>query len=560
MSLVGFLAWPGPDAQTSDEVSRIGSMDDPAVAGKYAVTTTAYGSGTYAADPAYGADVPIKTEPVDASSIIEGWSKDSPRSDVWGFSASDLPLNARVWAPDGPGQFPLVLIVHGNTAFEKSETGFEYLGSRLASRGYVVASIDEGILNTGLLDKANPITGAETARAWLVLQHLAEWQLLNERPGNAFTGKIDLSQVSLIGHSRGGEAVAVAASQREELLALDGTPPTVEARIRTVVALAPSDGQLDSDRPIELSGTNYLTLGGTYDADVSTFAGARQFDRVKVGPDLTKAAVSINRANHTQFNTNCGRYDAGFGAAKYLLGTAALLSTEEQQQATTAYVCAFLDLTIKGQEDARPLFDGTTTGMDWLPPTTFVQQYAEGSAESMQDFAAGTDLAKTEIGKVTVTGSEEGPVALPTRMGPSGNRVLSLTWSSDDETATYEITEIGSGSLPDGAVLTADIANAGANKVPVRVTIEDAAGRSSTVPFGEHPDLAAMVTGTMTKPPLPGGSIQEPQLRTFRLGLDSAGQDGFDTSSVSSLTITFAADTGSVYLDNVGVTTPLANR
>lgn len=68
--------------------------------------------------------------------------------------------------------------------------------------------------------------------------------------------------------------------------------------------VGPSDGQFDPKTPVELTGTNYLTLAGTYDANVSTFAGARQYARTDVSPNLVKAAVSIGRANHTQFNPN----------------------------------------------------------------------------------------------------------------------------------------------------------------------------------------------------------------------------------------------------------------
>lgn len=186
-------------------------------------------------------------------------------------------------------------------------------------------------MNTGLLDKANSISGAGTARAWLLLQHLHEWKTLNATAGGPFAGKVDLSQVSLLGHSRGGEAVALAAGRRAELDAEAKSAADPDVRIRTVIALAPSDG-LTGGKPLPLRGVNYLTLGGTYDADVGTFAGARQYARADVGPDLVKAAVAVDRANHTQFNSRWGRRDVGIGAAKYQLATGPLLSREDQRK------------------------------------------------------------------------------------------------------------------------------------------------------------------------------------------------------------------------------------
>ena len=552
--VVGYLVWPGPGANATTATAPSGTMTDPAAAGRFQVLSTAYGSGTSKANPAYGPGVAIKTKPVDASAIIGGWDEGSTRAKIWGYTAADLPLNALVWAPDGPGPFPLVVMLHGNTPFDDSEAGFEYLGTLLASRGYLVASIDEGFLNTGLLDKANSISGAGTARAWLLLQHLHEWKILNTTAGGPFAGKVDLSQVSLLGHSRGGEAVALAAGRRPELNAEGKSAADPDIRIRTVIALAPSDGQAGG-KPLQLKGMNYLTLGGTYDADVATFAGARQYARTDVAPDHIKAAVAIDRANHTQFNSRWGRRDVGIGAVKYQLATSPLLSREDQRKVAEEYVSAFLDLTIKKQTDRRPLFDGTVTAPSWLPKTAYIQQFAQGPAAGLQDFAEGSDLTRTSIGTVRVTGAPMAPAPLPTRTGPSTNRVLPLSWAAGAAPAHYEITSIRPGTLTGTSVLTADLANAGSASLPVQVTLTDAAGHSATLPFGAHPDLRPIITGSVLKPLLPGGSVAEPLLRTFRLPLRSAPSQGIDLSTVTTVAISFNTEAaGAVYLDNVGIT------
>ena len=551
--VVGDLTWPGPGANPTVAERPSGSMNERAAPGSFRVITTAYGSGTSSANPAYGPGVAIKTEPVDGSAIINGWDQGSTRAKVWGFTAADLPLNALVWAPAGPGPFPLVVMVHGNTPFDHSEAGFEYLATMLASRGYLVASIDEGFLNTGLLDKANAISGAGTARAWLLLRHLHEWKILDDTAGSPFAGKVDLSQVSLLGHSRGGEAVALAAGQRSELDAQGRSVPDPDVRIRTVIALAPSDGQAGG-KPLQLIGVNYLTLGGTYDADVGTFAGARQYARTDVHPDLVKAAVAIDQANHTQFNSRWGRRDIGIGAAKYQLATGPLLSREDQRRVAKEYVSAFLDLTIKKQTDRRALFDQTVTDPPWLPRTTYVQQFARGTAAATQDFAAGSDPIHTRLGTVEVTGSPLTPSPLPTRTGPSTNRVLPLSWASGAAPATYSITAIPPGMMSEKDFLTADLANAGSTALPVVVTMSDSTGHRATVPFGQHPDLLPIITGSVLKPPLRGGSIAEPLLRTFRLPLSSAAAHGVDLATVTTLTISFpTSGAGTVYLDNVGI-------
>lgn len=141
--VIGYLVWPGPGANPTATAMPSGTLNDPGAPGSFRVITTAYGNGKSSANPAYGPGVAIRTRPVDASALIKGWDSGSTRSEIWGFTAAALPMNALVWAPDGQGPFPLVVMLHGNTPFDDSEAGFEYLGTLLASRGYLVASIDE---------------------------------------------------------------------------------------------------------------------------------------------------------------------------------------------------------------------------------------------------------------------------------------------------------------------------------------------------------------------------------------------------------------------------------
>src|SRR6202044_1603663 len=101
------------------------------------------------------------------------------RTAYWGFDAAHMPLNGRVWMPEGQGPFPLVLVVHGNHVMEDySDPGYAYLGELLASQGFIVVSVDENFVNLSLADYADPFSlrmGDENkVRAWLLLKHLAQ--------------------------------------------------------------------------------------------------------------------------------------------------------------------------------------------------------------------------------------------------------------------------------------------------------------------------------------------------------------------------------------------------
>ncbi len=139
---------------------------NPGEPGSFEVRSLYYGSGTDRRRPEYRDSVAIKTETVDASKLVNLGQSAKERNGYWGFTPKEFPINGRVWYPDGPGPFPLVLIVHGNHNMrEFSDPGYEYLGELLASRGFIMTSVDMNFVNGG-------IRGENDARGWLLLKHL----------------------------------------------------------------------------------------------------------------------------------------------------------------------------------------------------------------------------------------------------------------------------------------------------------------------------------------------------------------------------------------------------
>ncbi|HEU4629191.1 MAG TPA: hypothetical protein VFS08_05575, partial [Gemmatimonadaceae bacterium] len=151
---------------------------DPTARGPYAVRTLYYGSGTDRRRAVYRDSVAVKTAVVDASPFVS-LSGDAAKSrkDYWGFDTKHFPVNGRVWYPDAPGRFPLVLVVHGNHDMKDfSDPGYAYLGQLLASRGYVVVSVDMNFLN-------GSIRGENDARGWMLLQHVKAWTAFDTTAG-----------------------------------------------------------------------------------------------------------------------------------------------------------------------------------------------------------------------------------------------------------------------------------------------------------------------------------------------------------------------------------------
>jgi len=383
-ALFSWLAWSGTDSHLVKPAAAATASatpleaPDPSQPGSYPVGRLSYGSGTDKHRVEYGQAVTLKTQPVDATPFVKGFKgwKEKLRRWYWGFGPDSFPLNGRVWFPEGDGPFPLVLIVHGNHHMaEFSDPGYAYLGELLASRGFILVSVDENFLNGSPL---GDIPKENDARAWLLLQHLKVWRGWNETAGNRFYKKVDMENIALVGHSRGGESVAIAAAFNK----LTHYPDDASVRfdfgftIKAVIAIAPSDGQYKpAGKPVPLENVNYLVLQGGHDSDVSLFLGDRQFNRVRFTDHRNwfKASVYIYRANHGQFNTVWGRTDYP-PPASWLLNLKPLLDGEEQRRIAKVYFSAFLETTLHGDARYRPLFRDQRLIKAWLPDTIYIRR------------------------------------------------------------------------------------------------------------------------------------------------------------------------------------------
>ncbi|MGQ0649309.1 MAG: hypothetical protein ACT4P7_17290, partial [Gemmatimonadaceae bacterium] len=89
---------------------------DPSARGSLPVKRLFYGNGTDKNRAEYRDSVTLKTATVDGSKLASAPdpAQGRIRKKYWGFDFTKLPVNGRVWYPDGPGPYPLVLIVHGN--------------------------------------------------------------------------------------------------------------------------------------------------------------------------------------------------------------------------------------------------------------------------------------------------------------------------------------------------------------------------------------------------------------------------------------------------------------
>src|SRR5699024_10418244 len=135
--------------------------------------------------------------------------------------------------------------------------------------GFFFVSVDEDFVNYSNMT-GQPNDNYQL-RAWLLLQHLMQLQTMTNDPDHVFYNKLDLNRVALGGHSRGGQAAAMAADyltffNDEE----DIVEQMAQMNIAAVFALSPTD-RLTDNKYARLHNTSYLTLHGSHDTDVYSF-------------------------------------------------------------------------------------------------------------------------------------------------------------------------------------------------------------------------------------------------------------------------------------------------
>lgn len=386
------------------------SIQSPAKEGKYKVKTIFYGSGKDKNRFEYGEGVDIKTKDVYAYNFLENYTglKSKLRTKYWGFNDKAMPINGRVYYPEGEGVFPLVLIVHGNHKMEEySDKGYEYLGKLLASQGFIVASIDENFLNASWF---GDLGGENDARAWFLLKHLDTWKEFNEDEKNIFYNKVDFNNIALIGHSRGGEAAATAAVfNKLKYYPMDAAVRfNFNYNIKSIVAIAPTDGQYKpADKPTEIKNVNYLLLQGANDGDVSVFMGSNQYDRVKFddGKYHFKSSIYIYGANHGQFNTAWGKRDIPEPLG-WLLNLKPLLSGEEQRSIAKSYISAFLKSTLKEEKEYIALFKDYSEGEKFLPKTVYINRFQDSNFKLISNYEEDADLQTSTLSGGVQNGEE----------------------------------------------------------------------------------------------------------------------------------------------------------
>ncbi len=498
------------------------------------------------------------------------------------------------------GPFPVLLFLHGRHSpcydpgsnFTSSSwpcgsddpipsyEGYDYLASNLASHGYIVISISANSISA--TDNSHGDSGMG-ARAELIQHHLELWETFNTTGGapfgTQFVGKLDLSNVGTMGHSRGGEGVITHALLNRS----QGSPFGVNA----VLTLAP----VDFNNPV-LNDIPVMNIAPYCDGDVSSLHGVHYYDDARYNElnDTTpKYNVMMLGANHNYYNTvwTPGLFPAGasddWGFEDFTQndphcgtgsGSNERFSDAVQRASLLAYAGAFFRTHIGGETDFLPLLqvdDITPPASSMLDSTeVFVSYHApshkrvdlnridtEGT-ETSNTFGAA--VSSNGLTNYDVCGDDTGELSclgLGTRQEPhsrSGGSLIGLSqkgleWNSSDDWYDNAVPAHISNWTQVEAIqfrVALDFVNS-SGPLDFEVELRDNSGGIATVTVGNYTQVLFDPPGNETDvlPKLLHNTIKIP-LTDFT---------GVDLSDMGNLRFNFNQSvTGSVFVTDIALT------
>lgn len=549
-------------------------MESDLAQGDYEVAVIEYGAELKRVKPPGSGKIKaLESSAIDLSPYVGGYRgiDAAYRRLYLGYDIRHVPLAGRIWYPKEGENCPVLFIIHGNHNFTtQSYLGYDYLASYLASHGYVVVSVDENACNS---DMFKSLSEENDARAVLLLENIGKVLSYNRQIHNPLCGRINEEQIAIAGHSRGGEAAAIAAYFNT----LSNYPENgrilfdYHYPVRSVIAIAPSVDQYQpADRSVELYDVNYLLLQGANDQDISVFMGLKQYNNIHFTGDgeYFKSYLYIAKANHGQFNTKWGKYDMPYPFSE-LLNVENLLPRGQQQMLLKLFAKRFLDVTLKGDARGKNLFYHVQGYQKDLPKTVYIQGYSDSSADVICDFEEDLDLTTGTMEGSTVGAQHMSEWTEKLSRFSTGNYrfdkddySMSLRWhgtcfasafirlpsyDAAGRTLSFDIMDMDN----------ADVREENYHALECTVVLTDAEGRKAK---------AAMRDYCTIYPPLPvrlsklqfifGKNEYKHQFQTVRIPVSEfAGHEDFDASNIAEIRFCFDQDeNGSIRLDDIAFT------
>jgi predicted dienelactone hydrolase len=291
-------------------------------------------------------------------------------------------------APDTPAAaFPLVIISHG---YPGNRFLMSHLGENLASKGFVVASIDH---------KDSTYDDQRAFASTLYNRPLDQLFVLNEMArlgrtgsGSFLSGLVDASRTGLVGYSMGGYGLVntIGGGFSKASETYDGAPPnhllaergaanpgyrrTMDARIKAAIAVAPwgmQNGFWDAEGLKGIT-TPVLFVAGSVDNVAEYEKGTKAIYRQAVNADrymLTYVNANHNAGAPIPPPAETYAYSDALKSYPFTHYADAVWDNTRMNNILDHFATAYFDLYLKGEQDKLAYF-----GSDWKgfrPRTAF---------------------------------------------------------------------------------------------------------------------------------------------------------------------------------------------
>ena len=475
------------------------------------------------------------------------------------FDLDEAPVSGKIWLPKEEKACPVLFIIHGNHGLEaESYLGYEYLGEYLSQNGYAVVSVDENCCNT--------LSDENDARAVLLLENVKQVLAWNVEKGNVLEGRLDPERITLAGHSRGGEAVCIAALFNRYTRYPENANLKFDYgfSIRSLIAIAPTTEQyMPAGKTFDLSDVSYLLIHGSNDQDVSKVMGEKQYDHIHFtkGDGAFASSIYVIGANHGQFNALWGRYDTSFPQSRFF-DVAGLMTEEDQHLLLCKLMRAFLDVTLLGEENNKALFYDINAYREDLPDVAFEQTYRDDTFRTLFDFNEANDPGSVENAPqiLDVSGAKEW-TEKKRKMGSDGageNYALAFHWGEDEKDVRVVV-------KPGELDLSQDLFSFNIADMREKKEVKDAGPLDYSVIFTDADGNRAVLDAPVQVLPtvcvklykfesLLGHNTYKHQFTTVRVNPADGKQDpGFDAGKIKEIEISFHESTGDIELDDIGI-------
>jgi predicted dienelactone hydrolase len=514
--LVG-CASPPKSQVVTDAGSTSDAADADAGAGPYAVGHVTY----MLANPATGRTVPVSVfYPVDPSTItsslpaakypLDSCANTLPVSSSANWEALGYDRGYEGPAPSGAGPFPLVMMSPG---LGGDNSGYIFIGTRLATHGFVVATL------THCSESGSDMAVALLNRIQDTPFAIDQMLLKNSTDGELLKGTLDQSRIAMAGHSVGGYvAYALAGGDDEICDALYGVHYCGDTAVYPPYTCVPAAADPRIKVIVALDGTPLLRYHELARISVPSLILGEPVERLRIGggPSLetlnARPHAGIGRsdsyridfedAQHSSFCNWCDdlRVMSGLGlawATDQLKSPPCVVDTETgfdpandptTHQTVTAYMVAFLNTHFGIADESRvltseyaaqnfprvELFDSEACSTPLPDPTYFTYRpHPSQCAVAAQnpavffltDSAASTPLAGFQIqqGGYVVAGQWSGyatPVGSTSSAADAGATTITpVDFSSVADNATELCVHGTVGSASDSSAAASIIVN-----------------------------------------------------------------------------------------------------